>query len=194
MGVDRSALDEIRDLQRRLYDLQKRVTGGAVADDLPDGPFDVLLCRVRSQPVALPLAQVEEVVPAARMSALPEAPDWICGLLHVRSLVVPVVDVVARISRAPRRLELGDLIVICRADGHRVGLVVQEVHEVRRVDPADLTDAAPDLPHAPYVLGVLQLRETTLVFSIPRLVATSDVPSLEEGEGDLPSPEAEPAS
>ncbi|MDC0742979.1 chemotaxis protein CheW [Polyangium mundeleinium] len=174
---------EIAELKRRLYELERSTSAHEVDEPLPlAGEIQAVVCRVEETRVALPLDVVERAVPAAAMAPLPEAPPWVHGLLNLRGRALPVLDVAARIERRGRALDLDDQIVICRHAEQRIGLVVQEVLGVSVLALAERTNApGASLPIAPYVRATLRdAKGLVLLFSLSRLIATSDIPPLDE--------------
>ena len=172
---------EIEQMQHQLYELQLRVQRAAASglEALPAGELLLLECRVEEQRIALLLDRVEEAVPAAALAPLPEAPPWVLGMLNLRGTTIPVLDVAARVLRRGRRLELSDLIVVCTLGERRIGLAVQAIHHVLRVLAGSISEPAPGLPQAPYLLGVCSTGTALLtLISIERLVALSDIPEL----------------
>lgn len=174
---------EIAELKRRLYELERTTSSDEADEPLPlAGEIQAVVCRVAETRVALPLDVVERAVPAAAMAPLPEAPPWVHGLLNLRGRALPVLDVAARIGRRSRTLELDDHIVICRHETQRIGLVVQEVLGVRALALGERTiGPGASVPIAPYVRATLRdAQGLVLLFSLSRLIATSDIPPLEE--------------
>jgi len=168
---------EIAELRQRLYDLAKQVAAEHVAEEIPEGDLDVVFGRVGPHAAAFLREHVEEVVQMARLTPVPESPPWVAGLLNLRGEILPVIDVWSRCQRHDRQQELTDLIVICRTDGRMVGLVVQEVGIVHSVKRETFRPPPADVPLAPYLLGVLEADGApALLWSVRRLVATSDLP------------------
>lgn len=168
---------QIEGLQRQLYELRRAIAGEFILESLPEGKSLLLVCRVNAEPMAIPLTNVDEVVPIAKLSTLPEAPPWIPGLLNLRGTTIPVIDVSARISRARRAPVASDLIVICRVDDRDIGFVVQAVDDIAECDSADVAPAGESIPHAPYLIGVWQsVQGQILLLSVAAISQLSDVP------------------
>ncbi|WP_437683484.1 chemotaxis protein CheW [Sorangium sp. So ce131] len=182
---------ELAELKRRLYELERSSWEVLADDPLPSaGALQVVVCRVEDSRVALPLDAVERAVPAAAMAPLPEAPPWVQGLLIVRGQALPVLDVAARLGRCRRELELSDQIVLCQADQRRFGLVVQEVLGVRSFAASEAAAArqAASMPQGPYVRATLHDADgLVLLFSLRRLLATSDIPAGDDAAGGGPA-------
>ncbi|HEY3445666.1 MAG TPA: chemotaxis protein CheW [Myxococcales bacterium] len=175
---DPQLMQEVARLESELARLRSRVIGHVEREQLPSGPLPLLVFRLGQERVAILHRFVVEVVLMCRLSSIPEAPAWIAGLLNCRGISVPVVDALARLRHASRRPELSDIIVICEVEGRRVGFLVQEILGIETAPSDQLQPPSSDLEHAPYLLGVFQGSErTTLLFSVPALLATSSVPA-----------------
>lgn len=178
--IDAAYRERIETLERMLYELRQQLAASIETVDLPEGSFHYLTCRVGEAYAALPLDRVEEVVPMPRLEPLPEAPAWVAGVINLRGESLPVLDVSARISRCRRDVELSDLVVVCVLEGRSVGLVVQDVYGVEQARGDEIQDAG-EVPHAPYLLGVLERADHGYhLFSLECLVGLSDIPEGEE--------------
>lgn len=171
---------EIADLRRRLQEVERAAMGLGRGEPLPaTGTLEVVVCRVDTSRVALPLSAVERVVPSAATTPLPESPPWVHGLLRLGRTGVVMLDVAARIARRRRELELDDQVVICRDAETRVGLVVSEVLRVQTfaLGPAAEPDSAALIPRGPYVRATLHDADGFVLLLCPRrLVESSEVP------------------
>ena len=79
------------------------------------------------QRYALSLAQVERVIRALEITSLPKAPEIIMGVINVRGMVIPVINVRRRFHLPERRISPGDQIIISHTTRRRVALIVDEV-------------------------------------------------------------------
>ena len=143
---------EVDALRGRLAQLEARLKKTYERSSSSARDTAVLLVDVGTLKGALELDRVQEVVPAATLSPLPEAPDWVLGTLNLRGRSIPVVHVAHRLGGAARSLALSDLIVIVRTESGSAGLVVSQVGAVKVIRTqadASLLEA----PHAPYVVG-----------------------------------------
>lgn len=168
---------QLEELEDRVYDLRKRLDAAGAPERLPTEPTNTLVCLACGEHLALPLAGIQEVVPAAMLVSVPETAPWVLGLLNLRGRPIPVIDLAARMMRDRRRLEVEDLIVVYETDARRAGIVVQGVIGVQRFEPSDL-EPETALSRGPYVLGVARSAAfACLWISVERLLLTSDLPS-----------------
>lgn len=170
---------QIKDLRKRLYELE-RLFGPALREKIPQGKLIVLITRVGRDRMAFLHQAIEKLIPMARLTNVPESAAWIAGILNLRGKMIPVIDVLARVQKKERRQELSDVIVVCQVKSRMVGLVVQEVLEIKEVTSDDVQLAPTDVPSAPHLMGMLQTDGwPVLLLSLNTLIATSDMP----GEG-----------
>jgi chemotaxis signal transduction protein len=112
------------------------------------------------------------VVPAAELAPLPEAPEWLFGLLTLRGRSIPAVDVATRLGASARQLDPSDLIVVTETLGRELAFVVQRVDGVTAVRRDSVESSVHETPHAPYVLGTFNENgHSVLVIGLSHLVS-----------------------
>ncbi len=102
------------------------------------------------------IARVEEIIPPARVLAVPGAPRFVEGVINLRGSMLPVIDVRKRLGVAARGVPRKERLVVSRVGARRVGLLVDSVDQVIRVPvsafkPAPMTSVPGRSPH---VIGV----------------------------------------
>ena len=106
------------------------------------GDVHVLILAVGERIVALPTARILELIRMVAISPLPDAPEWIPGVINLRGTLVPVVDLRKRfgISAEPNGLETP--IAIFESGDRLVGVIADAAVEVAAVTEDSLV--APD--------------------------------------------------
>lgn len=84
----------------------------------------------RSHRFALPLGCVRRVVPSARPTPLPGAPDIVAGILNVGGELVTVVDFFCRAGLPLSPIHPSQRLLMIDMAGFLVGFMVDEVHGV----------------------------------------------------------------
>ena len=95
---------------------------------------DLVVFRVGGHAYGIPVRAVVEVTRMVALSPLPDAPDWVAGVLDLRGLPVPVVDLARRLGRLSRTPVLERRIVVV-GGVDPVGLIVDEVTGVSPAGP-----------------------------------------------------------
>lgn len=113
------------------------------------GEIQVVVFGLGDEEFALPVVSVREILDHQTAFRVPNAPVWLCGLIDVRGLSVPVVDLRQRLGLAPAAATLATriLVVDVTLDDDRaltLGLVVDRVLDVSSFDRGAI-EASPDV-------------------------------------------------
>ena len=108
--------------------------------------------------------KVLEVILPSPVTPLPQGPVDILGLINLRNTVVPIVDLRLRLGLAASGETDETRIVVVNVRGRIIGLLVDGVNHVLRVDPQQLMPppAAVGLGHA-YLIGLVNLESGPLI-------------------------------
>ena len=121
----------------------------------------MIIFRVGAEEFAVDILLVKEVVMMREVTPVPETALYVEGVMNLRGVLVPVVDLRKRL-RARRVADgVDQRILIARFDGKLIGLIVDGTSEVVRVS-RDMIEPAPDIIReleADYVAGIVNLNE-----------------------------------
>lgn len=97
------------------------------------------------------ILRVQEIKGWGGVTRVPYTPDYLLGVMNLRGVIVPVIDLRTRFALAPRRPDSATVVIVVRVHGARgektVGIVVDAVSEVYGVAEEDVK-AAPELVSA----------------------------------------------
>ena len=99
---------------------------------------DYVTVMVAGQLLGLPIHRVHDVFVASDMTTVPLAPAEIAGLLNLRGRVVTAVSLRRRLGLPDSEVGGRRMAVGLEHRGEAFGLLVDEVGEVLKLDPADL--------------------------------------------------------
>jgi purine-binding chemotaxis protein CheW len=119
-----------------------------MAHEHTDAPLlQLLTCELRGQRFALPLQRIREVVEHRAVTRVPSAPDFVQGVINLRGMVIPVVDMGKHIglpAYAPsRRTCLLIVEIPSRGEPITLGLIVDSVADVLEVPRSGLRPPPP---------------------------------------------------
>ncbi len=111
------------------------------------------------------IGTVREIIRVQEITHVPNAPDFVEGVINLRGKVIPVVDLRKRFG-----LELGEQtaesrIVVVDISGEDIGVMVDAVAEVLRI-PADSVESAASIittADSYYILGIAKLGERLII-------------------------------
>lgn len=93
--------------------------------------------RVAGQELAVPIAQVQEVLRAMPLTRLPAAPPHIAGVTNLRGRVAPMVDL-AKIMDFSSPGGDNRFVIVCRGRGMLLGLLVEAIAAMHQVAGQDI--------------------------------------------------------
>ena len=93
--------------------------------------------RLAGEEYGLPILSVHEIIGMQPITPVPRAPPHVRGVINLRGKIVPVADLRVKFEMPPSEgREL--CIVVVRAHGHDMGVVVDAVSEVLNVKAEDV--------------------------------------------------------
>ncbi|MGG1612664.1 chemotaxis protein CheW [Paenibacillus sp. FSL K6-2441] len=98
--------------------------------------------RIETEEFGLPIADVYEIIFVPAITPISQAPKSIVGVINLRGEVIPVVDLRIQFLKEPVKSKK-QRIMITRFQERAIGLLVDEVKEVLRIDENSL-EPVPD--------------------------------------------------
>jgi purine-binding chemotaxis protein CheW len=104
------------------------------------GKINLACFEVHGRIYALDVTQLREIVRWQEATPLPHAPDLIDGVVDLRGVVIPVLDLGRALSGEPGEVTGRSRIVVIECDGMILGLCVEAAVDVLTADAAALED------------------------------------------------------
>jgi len=118
-----------------------------------------LCCRVGEEWFGIEVGHVIEVLHFVALHEIPGAKPDVLGLLTLRDLIMPVIDLRIRFGRSEAPLNLDTPIIAVNTPNGPVGLVVDDVDDVEQV--AEIEDEHGNESH--YTVGAARLDSRLLL-------------------------------
>ena len=130
--------------------------------------------RVGAQEFAFDILQIERILRYQAPAPLPQAPEYLEGVVPYGGGAVPVLDLRKRFELPAHLREETRLMVVDLGD-QRIGVVVDEVREVLRVDSTTIAAPAPVVKGlaAAYIAGIIPGPERTIIILNARKLLSS---------------------
>jgi purine-binding chemotaxis protein CheW len=139
--------------------------------------FQLVTFRLGGEEYAVDILKVQEVNRVVDITAVPNAPECLEGVMNLRGKVIPVLNLRKRFGLDPRAAD-GQSRIMVVDTGTTVGLLVDSVQEVLRL-PAETVEPPPLLARGTgsgYVKGIGKLRDRLLILlDIDKLLADGEV-------------------
>lgn len=113
----------------------------------------LVVFRLGKEEYAVSIAQVKEIIHYNGATRIPNTPEYMEGIINLRGKVIPVIELAARFGGAANT-EIDRHVVIVETVGQEVGIVVDEVTEVIRLQEAVIEPAPTMTGNSDYVRGI----------------------------------------
>lgn len=98
----------------------------------------LITCTLGAAEYGIEIMAVQEIKGWSSTTAIPQAPAWIRGVINLRGVIVPILDLRARFGMAPTEPTAMHVVVIVQAAGRTLGILVDAVSDIISVAPDDI--------------------------------------------------------
>jgi len=139
--------------------------------------------RIGRETFGLPISIVREIVRVPEITSVPNAPDYIEGVINLRGRIIPVVDLRKRFGDKTFERDKKNRIVVVELGSRAVGLIVNSASEVLRIRPSEI-----DEPHnvfkegeLNYITGIGKLNgRLVILLDLNKILERGELNHLEE--------------
>ena len=98
--------------------------------------------QVGRETYGVPIPSLHEIVRVPEITAVPDAPDYLEGVINLRGKIVSVMDLRKRFGEKQAAVKRNNRILVVEHAGRLAGLIVDSASEVLKI-PADAVEAPP---------------------------------------------------
>jgi purine-binding chemotaxis protein CheW len=139
--------------------------------------------RVGRETYGVPITSLHEIVRVPEITAVPDAPAYVEGVINLRGKIVSVIDLRKRFGEKSQATSKSNRILVVEHNGRLCGLIVDSASEVLKIPAADVEPAS-----AVFQEGGLNC-VTGLGKTQGRLVVLLDMAKLLDFSGEKRSPQ-----
>ena len=128
-----------------------------------------LTFRLAKEEFAIQVLRVREIMGMQDITAVPQTPPYMKGVINLRGKIVPVVDLRLKFGFPEVEATPATCIIVVQLKSGKdtllMGLLVDAVSEVLNFSPADIENT-PDFGHGvttPYLLGIAKVKGTVKI-------------------------------
>lgn len=126
--------------------------------------MQVVVFTLAGESYGVDITTVREIITMQRITPLPEAPDFVLGVISLRGTVIPVVDLKSRLRLPAQGETAQSRIMVVEAGDRTVGCVVDGVKEVLTIHSDVIEPAAGAAGFdVPYLQGIAKLDEHLVI-------------------------------
>ncbi|MCO1601282.1 chemotaxis protein CheW [Desulfosporosinus nitroreducens] len=140
----------------------------------------VVVFSLGQEEYAMPIDVVREITRLGEVSTIPNAPSYVCGLITIRGVAIPLIDLHVRFGIDPIKMttegsdsqeDQNTFALITEVHGNHVGFAVDKLREVRILENIV---PPPSLVTDPFIGGVVNLSDRIIIKLIPEQILESD--------------------
>ncbi|HJA08533.1 MAG TPA: chemotaxis protein CheW [Candidatus Mailhella merdigallinarum] len=150
-------------------------------DRRDDDLLQLVTFSIGSEEFGVDILKVIEIIRTMEITKVPKAPAFVEGVINLRGLVIPIIDLRRRFGLAEKAGDSDTRIIVIEINGMSVGFVVDSVSEVLRI-PANTVEPAPPVVagvDSDYISGVGKLEDRLLILlDLDKLLSADDLESL----------------
>jgi purine-binding chemotaxis protein CheW len=147
--------------------------------------------RIGRETFGVPIHLVREIVRMMEITAVPDAPDYVEGVINLRGRIIPVIDLRKRFREAASAADKRNRILVAELEGRLVGLVVDAASEVLKIAPGEI-EPPPQLLQEndlSYVTGLGKRNGKLIILvDVEKLMSRGELGRLSELGGWQPTP------
>ncbi len=136
---------------------------------------------VGEQYYAIDIMKIKQIIRPLKVTALPYAPEFIEGVVNLRGVVIPVMDMRKRFGMNQDQEVVEPKVIIVSVERHIVGIIVDDVLEVLTVSRSQI-QPPPQLVkgiHSEYLSGVCKYEDDILlILNLDELLSSEEKVSL----------------
>jgi purine-binding chemotaxis protein CheW len=156
-----------------------------------DKELQIVGFRIGRETYGLPISFVREIVRVPEITAVPNAPAYIEGVINLRGRIIPVVDLRKRFGEKTFELNKKSRIVVVEIEHRGVGLLVNSASEVLRLPPSEIESPRVVFPEGElsYITGVGKLGgRLVILLDLTKILQRGELRPLDEIAESIPMP------
>lgn len=137
-----------------------------------------IVFQVGTEEFALPVDYVMSIERSIKITRVPNMPTYILGVINLRGIVIPVIDLKYKFSQQLTETTDATRIIICRHETMEVGFVVDGAKDVLTVNNNRI-EAAPDLEYSEatdYIKSLIHLdKRIIILLDVVKLLKVDEI-------------------
>lgn len=146
------------------------------------GTMQLVSFRLAQEEYGVEITKVQEIILMGEITRVPQTPDYIKGLINLRSTVIPIVDLRLRFGLAQEAASDETRIMVVNVAGKTIGIIVDAVSEVLRISKEQIAPPPPTVAGLgrEYLTGLVKLENRLLILlDIDKILGSEEAAAVE---------------
>lgn len=121
--------------------------------------------KIGNEEFGINILAVQEIIKIIDITTVPNASDYIAGVINLRGRIIPIVHLRKRLHLPVIEPDKNTRIIVVEINDKTIGFIVDEVLEVLRIS-TDITEKPPELVagiNSDYITSVAKLEDRLLI-------------------------------
>ena len=129
------------------------------------GSMQLVSFQLGQEEYGVEITKVQEIILMGEITQVPQTPDYIKGLINLRSTVIPIVDLRLRFGMDEQPTTDDTRIMVINVGGKTIGIIVDAVSEVLRISQEQIAPPPPTVAGLgkEYLIGLAKLDNRLLI-------------------------------
>ena len=138
--------------------------------------LQLVVFSLAKEEYGLPITKVQEINRLVPITKLPQAPNFMEGIINLRGRIIPIIDLRKRFQLTVSDYSEENRIIIVEVNGQVVGIIVDAVTEVIRLSQSGIEPPPPAFVlDTEYIHGVGKLENRLLILlNIDRILTSQE--------------------
>lgn len=147
-------------------------------DELDQQGEKYLLFKLGEEEYGIDIAQITAIEELPRITAIPDMPVFVKGVINLRGKVIPAVDLRLRFSIEEHKYDDRTCIIIVSVDESTIGLIVDivsEVHEISKDEIGPPPSFGNSSGREQYISGLAKRgEEVKIILDVNKIISNED--------------------
>lgn len=151
------------------------------------GSLQLVSFRLDQEEYGIEITKVQEIILMGEITRVPQTPDYIKGLINLRSMVIPIVDLRTRFQMPEQTPTDETRIMVVNVSGRTIGIIVDAVSEVLRISADQIAPPPPTVAGLgrDYLTGLVKLEKRLLILLDIDKILNTEEPLIEAAEEEM---------
>ncbi|WP_295296152.1 chemotaxis protein CheW [uncultured Brachyspira sp.] len=142
-----------------------------------ENSINLVTFKLGNNEYAIDIMQAKEIIKMEKITLIPNAPDYVEGVINLRGNIIPIVDLKKRFNLDENEGEKNTGIIIVKIDDVDMGIIIDAISKVVSIATSNIQPPPPMLSGIgqKYIKGVAKLEDKLLVvLDLEKLIVGDD--------------------
>ncbi|WP_157150003.1 chemotaxis protein CheW [Brachyspira sp. SAP_772] len=142
-----------------------------------ENSINLVTFRLGNNEYAIDIMQAKEIIKMEKITLIPNAPDYVEGVINLRGNIIPIVDLKKRFNLEENEGDKNTGIIIVKIDDVDMGIIIDAISKVVSIATSNIQPPPPMLSGIgqKYIKGVAKLEDKLLVvLDLEKLIVGDD--------------------